>query len=145
MTTMILRRTVAIASACALAGCGDTRMTMDGDMTMRGELALKGPIRMELSGPSITYSGTYVSETLFGHIETGKTRGEWILAVLGDPDARTGLSDGTEIWRWSYQPNREQLAAVTVWSSGGKEEPRVRQSITFLQLRDGIVIDKWRD
>lgn len=145
MPRTTLRGTGATAIALCLTACGDSRMTLDGDMAMRGELHLQGPIRMELSGPSITYSGTYVSEALFDHIDAGKTRADWILAVLGEPEARTGLSDGTEIWRWAYQPNREQLAAVTVWSTGGKEEPRVRQSLTFIQLRDGVVVDKWRD
>ncbi|MBL9118771.1 MAG: hypothetical protein JNL80_02515 [Phycisphaerae bacterium] len=141
----LLMKAGATAIALCLAACGESRMTLDGDMAIRGELNLQGPIRMEISGPSINYSGTYVSEALFDHIDAGETKADWILAVLGEPDARTGLNDGTEIWRWAYQPNREQLAAVTVWSTGEKEEPRVRQSLTFVQLRDGVVLDKWRD
>jgi hypothetical protein len=129
----------------ALAGCGETRMALDGDMTFDGSLRLEGPVQMQLSGPSVTYSGTYVSEALFERVRPNETREDWILAVLGEPDVRSRLADGSEIWRWSYQPVAQQGAAIAMWTIGGEDEPMVKQSTTFLHMRDGVVIESWRD
>jgi hypothetical protein len=134
-----------VVATCLSGGCIKSQLELDGAMRLEGAVEIKGPIQMQLSGPSITYAGVYVSEALFDRIDEGSTTGEWVRAVIGEPMSTSQLRDGTEIWRWSYQPERESLAPITVWSSGGKEEPRVRQSLTFLQLRDGIVIEKWRD
>lgn len=120
-------------------------MTLNGTMAMNGSMKLEGPIQMQISGPSVTYAGTYVSAGLFDRIKLGSTKGEWLVAVLGEPQARTALSDGTELWRWSYQPLSEQASPLALWNAGGKDEPHVKQSLTFVQLRESVVIDKWRD
>lgn len=131
--------------ALALVGCGDSRMALDGNMDLAGSMRLEGPVQIQLSGPSVTYSGTYVSEALFARVKANVTRDEWILAVLGEPDFRSRLSDGSEIWRWSYQPVAQQGAPLAMWTSGGEQEPSIRQSTTFLHLRDGVVVEAWRD
>lgn len=129
---------------CLCASCGDSRMSMDGTMAFDGAMRLEGPIQIQMAGPSVTYEGTYVSEALFDQIDEGKTSGEWVLAALGEPDAMTSLSDGTELWRWSYQPVTQQGALITVWQTGGKDEPNIKQSITLIQLKNGLVAAKWR-
>lgn len=136
---------VTATALLALTGCGESKMALDGSMDLNGTVRLDGPIQMQLSGPSITYTGTYVSEKLFDRIELKRTTGEWLVAVLGEPDSKSTLSDATEIWRWAYQPTSEQISPFTVWGGGGKDEPRVRQSLTFVQLQNGIVVDRWRD
>lgn len=141
-------RSFSVAAGCVgllLSACGDSRMSMDGKMTFDGAVSLEGPIQIQMSGPSITYSGSYVSERLFEQIKIGVTRDEWILAVLGEPDARSSLSDGTELWRWTYQPASQQGSLLTVWQTGGKDEPNVKQSITIVEFRNGLVSAKWRD
>ncbi|MBL9147876.1 MAG: hypothetical protein JNM94_04210 [Phycisphaerae bacterium] len=120
-------------------------MSMDGKMNFDGAVRLEGPVQIQMSGPSITYSGTYVSEQLFDYIKIGVTRDDWILAVLGEPDARSTLSDGNELWRWKYQPVSQQGPILTMWQTGGKDEPNVKQSITIIEFHNGMVAAKWRD
>lgn len=120
-------------------------MSMDGTMTFDGAMRIEGPIQIQMSGPSITYAGTYVSEGMFEQIKVGATRGEWLIAVLGEPTARSVLSDGSELWRWTYQPVSQQGSLLTVWETGGEAEPDVKQSIAIVELRDDVVTAAWRD
>lgn len=135
-----------IAMAALLAGCSD-HMKLETDM--RGDLAttlkLDGPIQMSLQmqGPTIRYEGTYISDELLGHVEVGKTTGEWVLAVFGKPDAQTALKDGTEIWRWVYHPVEQQVSMVEMFSSSEKE-PKLAAHSVFVMLRAGVVVEKWK-
>jgi hypothetical protein len=74
-----------------------------------------------------------------------KTRIDWVNAVFGEPTSTAKLDDGSEIWKWAYMPLELQGPLFSVWQSGGKDEPKVRESVTFLQIKDGLVLDKWRD
>ncbi len=116
-------------------------------MKLEGSFRLDGPVEitMNMTGPSTKYTGTYVSEKLLERVRLNSTRADWLVAVFGEPDVQAKLDDGTEIWRWSYLPLEQQGAIVDVFSTGGKDEPTVKQSVTVIQLRDGVVIDKWRD
>ncbi|HMN95370.1 MAG TPA: hypothetical protein PKC43_04065 [Phycisphaerales bacterium] len=114
----------------------DMRMQMDGKVEMH----------MHMQGPSVAYSGTFISEALLGRLEVGKTRSDWVLAVFGEPTDRAALDDGSEIWKWAYLPVRQQGAVITVLSTGGgKEEPRIQSSTTFVHIREGVVAEAWRD
>lgn len=140
------------------SGCGDSTMRMEGDMKlagdmkmegdMRGTMKIEGPIQiqMEMQGPSIKYHGVYVSENLLKRVHVDSTRADWLLAVFGEPTSRAALEDGSEIWKWAYVPVAQEGSFVTLFSpSGGKDEPKVQTATTFVHLRDGVVIDKWRD
>lgn len=136
-----------------LASCGDSSMKMDGNVTMAGKMdgnlngsmRLEGPIQIQMAGPSVTYEGTYVSQPMFDRVKVGVTTGEWLLAVFGPTSAQTPLSTGTELWRWTCQPASEQISFLTVLSVGGDKEPSMRRSLAIVELRDGVVIDKWRE
>jgi len=148
----------ALCLAAACGGCGDSTMRMEGDMKlagdmkmegdMRGSMKIEGPIQiqMEMQGPSIKYHGVYVSDSLLERVYVDSTRADWLLAVFGEPTSRAALDDGSEIWKWAYLPVAQEGSFVTLFSpSGGKDEPKVQTATTFVHLRDGVVIDKWRD
>lgn len=144
-----------VPCALACAGCSPTLTTkldananatahadLKGDMTARVELA--GPIQINMQGPVVTYKGTYVSEGLFGRILVGNTKPDWILAVIGEPDIRAPLDDGTEIWRWAYRPVQQQGSLLSVFGSN-KDEPKLQTVTCYVRLDKGVVIEKWRD
>lgn len=114
---------------------------------MKGDLAttikLEGPMQIQLQGPTIKYEGTYISDELLEQIEVSKATDDWILAVLGEPDARSNLRDGTEIWRWTYRPIEQQASIVELWSKSD-EEPKLASRSVFVQLRSGVVVRKWK-
>jgi hypothetical protein len=106
-------------------------------------IALSGPITINLQGPSVDYQGTYVSEALMERIHLGNTTSEWLLAVIGEPEFRTPMSDGTEIWKWVYRPASAQQPLVNLL--GQDDQRPTPQPITaYVRLQDGIVVDKWR-
>jgi len=152
--------TIAVTIACTmLAACGESTMRLDGDMSVGGEMKLEGDlsgsmridgpieIQMRIQGPSVTYTGVYVSESLLERVRVDSTTSDWLLAVFGEPTSRGALDDGTEIWKWAYLPVAQEGSFVTLLSTGGggRDEPTIQTATSFVQLRDGIVIDKWRD
>ncbi len=142
-----LRASACIASAVlALAGCADP---MRIESSMRGELAttlkLEGPIQMQIQmqGSTIRYEGTYISDELLERVQIGKATDEWLLAVLGKPDAEATLKDGSQIWRWTYRPVEQQASMVEMFSSSEKE-PKLATRSVFVMLRAGVVQEKWK-
>ncbi len=146
-----------LASCCVawcggLAACGDSSMKMDG--TLRGEMKgdlngsmrIDGPIQMsvQMRGPTIRYEGVYISDSLLDRVDTGKTRTDWVLAVLGEPTSRTPLDDGSEIWKWAYRPVEQEVSIISVFGNS-KDEPALQPTIAFIHVREGIVVEKWRD
>jgi hypothetical protein len=138
---------VLMFACAACAACSSKPLKLESEMKLDGSLRLDGPVEitMNMTGPSVKYTGTYVSEKLLERVRLNSTRADWLVAVFGAPDVQAKLDDGTEIWRWSYLPLEQQGAIVDVFAGGGKDEPAVKQSVTVIQLRDGVVIDKWRD
>jgi hypothetical protein len=106
-------------------------------------VALAGPITIQLEGPSVEYEGTYVSEALIERIQLGTTGADWILAVVGEPQSRTTLDDGSEIWKWVYRPTGSQQSLVSLLGQD-EEKPQPQPITAFVRLKDGLVIDKWR-
>jgi len=159
--TRTFRTAVLLAGlACGiLAACGESTMRLESDMNVGGDMTLAGDlngsmridgpieINMQMQGPSVTYTGVFVSESLLERVHIDSTTSDWLLAVFGEPTSRAALDDGTEIWKWAYLPLSQQGSFVTILSTGGggKEEPTIQTATTFIQLRDGVVIDKWRD
>jgi len=139
-----------------LCGCGENKMVMDGTMKgdvrgeLKGDLAgtfkLDGPmqIQMQMQGPTIKYEGTFISEKLFDRVKVGETESDWLLAVLGEPNFKTALANGHEIWRWTYRP-MEQTGSVLSVFGGSKDEPTLQPSTSFIRLSGGTVVEKWRD
>ncbi len=118
-------------------------MKLDGDM--KAGLSVEGPIQisMQLQGPTIKYEGTYISDELFEIVKNGKTTSDWILAVFGEPTAEAMLQDGTAIWRWTYKPTMQEAAVIEVFADE-KKQPKLATRTVFVQLKEGVVIEKWK-
>ena len=142
----------AIAGLSVLAaGCSDKPITMNGNLSgkLDGAVAttvkLEGPmqIQMQMQGPTIRYEGTNISDELPAEVKEGKTTDDWVPAVMGEPNARAELRDGTQIWRWTYRPVEQQGSVVEFFSKSEKE-PKPATRTVFVQMRDGVVVRKWR-
>jgi hypothetical protein len=133
----------------ALSGCGETTLKSDSRIDMRMsepmriEIAMAEPIKVDVNiqGPAIVYEGTFVSEELMEQVDVDKTTAEWVLAVVGEPDQRNAVSDGSEIWRWAYRPTRQQGSFVNFL---GGDDPQPHHILAYVRVRNGIVIEKWR-
>jgi outer membrane protein assembly factor BamE (lipoprotein component of BamABCDE complex) len=107
-----------------------------------------GTVLVALSGCLVAGSSTekrtgkYVAETTFNQIEAGKTTAGWILATLGEPDKKTVVEDGSEVWQWQYTERRENNTAVFLLFAGSNE--RETTGTAFVELKDGVVTNKWR-
>lgn len=122
-------------------------VTMRQAVPVEGAITLEGPIQVQVAGPSVAYEGTFISEAMMDLVEEGETSGEWVLAVFGEPDFRAALSNGEEIWRWTYRPVRHQSALLDLFNIGDDEEkePRPEHVTAFVTVRDGMVVSKWRE
>jgi len=153
-------QTIVAAIACSLlSACGHSTATLEGDMKLSGEMKMEGDlngamriegpieISMRIDGPSVEYTGIYISETLLERVIVNETRADWLLAVLGEPTGRSRLEDDSEIWKWAYVPVRQKSGSIVTFLSfgEGKDEPKIQTATTIIQLRDGLVIEKWRD
>jgi hypothetical protein len=128
-------------------GCGETRVKSEHTMRLEttpfeATLALEGPIEISMQMPSVTYDGTYISEEQYKWVESGKTTGEWVVAAYGVPDFVTALSDGSEIWRWTFRPTRAEGQMFRLF--GKDDEPAPSHISTIVHVRGGIVVDKHR-
>lgn len=154
-------KTLVASVACSLlSACGNSTARLESDMKVAGEMKLEGDLKgamkiegpieitMRIDGPSVEYNGVYISETLLERVTLNETRADWLLAVLGEPTGQHTLDDGSEIWKWAYVPVRQKSGSMITflsWGEGGKNEPKIQTSTTFAHLRDGIVVEKWRD
>lgn len=107
-------------------------------------IQLPGPVTIQIQGPSVEYEGTYISEALMERVQLGTTTGEWILAVIGEPQARTAMSDGSEIWKWVYRPTGSQGSLVNLLGQSDEKKPQPQPITAFVRIKDGVVVDKWR-
>jgi outer membrane protein assembly factor BamE (lipoprotein component of BamABCDE complex) len=88
-------------------------------------------------------SGTYVDRSTFGQIKTGKSTRDFVTATLGEPQARTPLEKGGEIWRWSYVDRKAGSGHVFLLYDGSTTKETVHTY--FVQFdASGVVTKKWR-
>lgn len=132
--------------ALVLAGCSD-HMKLDSSMEGKLETVIRadGPLQLQvqMQGPTIRYEGTYISDELLEYVKIGKSTDEWIVAVFGEPDARSVLKDGSEVWRWTYRPIEQQGSVVELFSKSEKD-PKLATRTVFILLRAGVVTEKWK-
>lgn len=129
------------AAALAVGGC-----SMPDPMRLETAMRLDGPItmNMKMEGPTIEYSGTYVSEAMYDAVEETETRLEWVLAAFGEPDRRAQTDTGGDLLVWDYRAAGVQGSAVQVTSIGKDDNATPPSMTVVLEVVQGTVIRKWR-
>jgi len=95
-----------------------------------------------VSNKEVSKSGVEVSENTLAQIEPGKTTGDWLQTTLGPPTVQSKLSNGNEIWRYTYTETKSSGGAVFLIFAGS-DEKSVEHAVMF-ELKDGIVQRSWR-
>ncbi|MGD9692752.1 MAG: hypothetical protein AB7G17_05875 [Phycisphaerales bacterium] len=133
-TTRFLPALAPLALVTALAGCG----------TMRVEGTMK------LEGPLTLTQGSYISDATYDRLAIGDDS-QWALAMFGKPDQKTMLADGSEVWRWTFQHMHTDPSLLSIGKGKDSDEPteqpevqNVRFINTYVHVRSGEVVDKWR-
>ena len=88
-----------------------------------------------------TLSGNYVGASTFERIEVGQTTADWVRTVMGEPTRKT-LTDDGEVWAYTFE--RIEKARGSFFLIGGSEVEET-QGGTYVTIRDGVVVDAWRD
>ena len=88
-----------------------------------------------------TLSGNYVGASTFERIEVGQTTESWVRTVMGEPTRKT-LTDDGEIWAYTYE--RIEKSRGSFFLIGGSEVEET-QGGTYIKMRDGVVVDAWRE
>src|SRR5262249_4578870 len=107
-----------------------------------GTLAILASSCIITSNAHTSRSGKYVSAETLAHVEPGKSQ-EYVIAVLGDPTSKTSLSDGTEIWRWTWRERKTSSGAVLFVIDADKSSEN--EHSTYVEFRDGVVSKSWQD
>jgi outer membrane protein assembly factor BamE (lipoprotein component of BamABCDE complex) len=90
-----------------------------------------------------TSSGREVSEATLAQIKPGTTQ-EYVLALLGEPSSRSGLGDGSAIWKWSHT-RRETSSGSFILLFSGDRTVEIEGACYVEFAPDGLVRHTWRD
>jgi outer membrane protein assembly factor BamE (lipoprotein component of BamABCDE complex) len=88
-------------------------------------------------------TGDYISNNTWSQIEPGKTSKEWVRSVVGEPTTTTRLTDGTEIWKYSYSIHSDKSNGVFLIY--GSDEKTIIDGNAFVEFKDNVVSKNWRD
>ncbi|MCC6322330.1 MAG: hypothetical protein IT438_12945 [Phycisphaerales bacterium] len=92
---------------------------------------------------STKIEGAYVSPATYDEVQPGTTTAEWITAAFGQPSVKTPLASGDELWKWTYTKTKSGQGSV-LFVFGGSDVTETVGHVN-IQVRDGIVVHKWRD
>ena len=88
-------------------------------------------------------SGNYVPESTFSQIEPGKTSAGWVQATLGEPSSKNKVeATDSEIWKYSYTQRKDSSGAVFLLFGG--HDSKETTGHAFVEIKDGVVVHKWR-
>jgi outer membrane protein assembly factor BamE (lipoprotein component of BamABCDE complex) len=87
-------------------------------------------------------SGQYVSAETLAQIQTGSTQ-EYVISLLDEPTSKTALSDGTEIWKWTYSSSSSSSSHLLFLINAEKNTKNHHSS--YVQFENGVVTKSWRD
>lgn len=86
-------------------------------------------------------SGNYVPREAFDQIKPGETSAAWVKATLGEPSSRDD-ADGIEVWKYHYTEEKDSSGAIFLIFAGSNRKEQ--QHVAYVEIKDGVVIKKWR-
>jgi outer membrane protein assembly factor BamE (lipoprotein component of BamABCDE complex) len=101
-----------------------------------------------LSGCLVAHSsdqkvtGNFVPPDTFDRIEPGKTTSAWVKATLGEPSSKDTADKNTEIWKYNYSEQKESSGAIFLIFGGS--DKKETQHVAYVEMKDGVVTNKWR-
>ena len=87
-------------------------------------------------------TGNYVPPSTFDRIEPGKTSAAWVKATLGEPSSKETAGVNTEVWKYSYTEQKESSGAIFLIFGGS--DKKEQQRVAYVEIKDGMVTNKWR-
>ena len=88
-------------------------------------------------------SGNYVADSTFSRIEPGKSTAAWVKATLGDPSEKTEVKESnSEVWKYKYTEHQDSNGAIFLIFGGSSSKEK--SGTAFVEIKDGIVTNKWR-
>jgi outer membrane protein assembly factor BamE (lipoprotein component of BamABCDE complex) len=88
-----------------------------------------------------THNGTRVSSETFAQIKPGSTTIGWVEATLGSPTSKSKTGDD-EVWKYVYTEHTDSSGAIFLIFGGSDSTEKSETS--FIEFKDGVVINKWR-
>jgi len=90
---------------------------------------------------STTHSGVRVDQSTFNQIIPDSTTIGWVQATLGDPTSKT-TTDNDQVWKYVYTEHTDSSGAVFLIFGGSSSNERSETS--FIEFKDGVVVNKWK-
>ena len=104
-------------------------------------LLLSGCLVSSTSNQRVT--GNYVADNTFDQIKPGKTTAGWVKATLGDPSSKTEVKEsGSEVWKYQYTEKKDGSGAIFLIFGGSSSSEKPHTA--FVEIKDGVVTNKWR-
>ncbi len=95
------------------------------------------------SSSKTVYSGRFIGGDTIKQIEPGKSKDDFVLAVLGAPTSKTELSDGSQVWKWEYRKKHTSSGAVFLIVDA--DDHTETTGSTYVVMRDCVVEKVWQD
>ena len=86
--------------------------------------------------------GDYVGKSTFDRIKIGETTESWVAAALGTPSRKTPIEGGS-LWAYEYSRTERSKGSVLLVIGGSSSEKSAGG--TYVEIKEGIVTDAWRD
>lgn len=95
-----------------------------------------------ISGSRTAYSGAYVAPETLRQIERGESQAS-VLDLLGPPTSRARLGAEEERWSWRWSKIKRTRETVLLLSSLARD---IEESgAAFVEFREGVVTETWRE
>jgi hypothetical protein len=65
----------------------------------------------------------------------------WVVATLGEPSSKN-KTDGDEVWKYVYTEHTDSSGAIFLIFGGSSSNEKTET--TFIEFKDGVVVNKWR-
>ncbi len=107
-------------------------------------LILFGSGCLVVSHKSVTLGskGPMVSAKTLEQIELGRTSKAKVIALLGEPNSKQELDDGTELYKYVYTKQTQKNAVVFLLLTS--HDTVDERSELFVEIKDGVVQNFWK-